>query len=283
MSYDLYLWRENRGPLSPSAIYARITEDLEVEELETLDEQMLRERLSAAFPGWDEDTEGTMPFQCVFSLKFLVVETWSSTPPSVIDWFQQLAAGCGLKLFDPQTDDVTADDIQRARAAAKQRRRQEDKNRWARELASLNATAAAGDLRSQVELGNRFAFGEGVKRNHKRAFEWYVRAARGGSFDGMFNLAACYQRGEGTPRDEQLALEWYERAAKGDSVLAPFALGEIYMDGTAVPRDINKAAEYFQLAYENGHPDAGAALKLVRRTDVTDDEKRHAWKFSKRE
>ena len=60
--------------------------------------------------------------------------------------------------------------------------------------------------------------GEGVRENHRKAFQQFIRAANLGYPPAMENIATCYSRGTGVPADENLATEWKirSRAARGD-------------------------------------------------------------------
>lgn len=283
MSYDLFFWRTpQRNLVTDSATYALITADVEVTHLEEFDAEKVRGAIDEAFPGWD-DEDGDLPFQVCFSRNYFSISMGASTPASVPEWFSEFAAKAGFTLFDPQTEPVEERELNHAESIAKQERKGEEERRWTREVASLRKRAAAGEATAQCELGNHYAFGEGVPVSLHDAAHWYGLAAENGHHDAMFNLAACYQRGDGVPKDGAKALHWYQCALVGDKMLAPFALGEIYMDGIFVPRDLEKATEYFQLALENDHPDAAAALKLLRTGDFSDEAKRRTWKYWKHE
>jgi len=276
VSYDLYVWRRRPDTtVSDSLIFAMISEDLEVDELAPLDPAIVSGPLDVAFPGWDSAEDA--PFQCEFSDRCLAVQTWSSTPEDVFDAFARICAAEGLRLFDPQVEEVADDDIKTAKRLASRQRAAERKRLAKKVLTDLEARAASDDAEAQYELGNHYAFGDGVPQNAAKAFQWYQKAASGGSHGGMFNLAACYHRGDGTERDLAKAITWYERAAANDKMLAPFALGEVFADDSV--RDYSRAREYFRLALENGHPDGQAALKLLERDTLTEEEKQRAWRF----
>lgn len=276
MSYDLYIWRRHPGAAaSDSLIFAMIAEDLEVGDLAPLDPAPLIARLDVAFPAWASAEEPS--FQCVFSNRYVAVETWSSTPDDVFQSFSQICSEEGLRLFDPQTENVPEADTKTAKRLAARQRRAERKRLARNEIAELESRATQGDAEAQYELGNRYAFGDGVRSDATKAFHWYERAASAGSSGGMFNLAACYHRGDGAARNLPKAIEWYERALASDKMLAPFALGEIFSDESM--RDYSRAKEYFRVALENGHPDADAALRLLESDTLTEDEKRRAWRF----
>lgn len=147
------------------------------------------------------------------------------------------------------------------------------------EIADLRSRAEAHDPKAQLELGNRLATGVGGRKKLGEAYLWYRRAAEAGNVDAAFNLAACLQYGDGVGQDVPEAIEWYRRAAERDKTYAPFALGEIYLGFGAIPRDDARAESFFRLALEHGHPDARAALELLREPVITLEAKKRRWKF----
>jgi TPR repeat protein len=40
-----------------------------------------------------------------------------------------------------------------------------------------------------------------MKKNFKKNFNWYQKAAEGGDVEAMHNLALCYENGEGMEKD----------------------------------------------------------------------------------
>lgn len=51
---------------------------------------------------------------------------------------------------------------------------------------------------------------EGVSQDYKKAFEWYIKAAKQ-VFDAQNNLGALYANGHGVAEDEKQA-EWYNKS-----------------------------------------------------------------------
>jgi TPR repeat protein len=71
-----------------------------------------------------------------------------------------------------------------------------------------------------------------VEENHALAVMWYRRAAEQNHAAGQWNLGDSYAYGEGVDQDDALAVAWWEKAAKGGEEYAQYALGKCYMDGT---------------------------------------------------
>jgi TPR repeat protein len=55
--------------------------------------------------------------------------------------------------------------------------------------------------KAQLNLGTMYENGQGVRQNHRRAVEWYTKAAEAASTEAQGNLAAMYFSGKGVPQD----------------------------------------------------------------------------------
>jgi TPR repeat protein len=69
-----------------------------------------------------------------------------------------------------------------------------------------------------VHVGREgYAEGWGVRKNSRRAFEWYLQAARDGHPEALYFVGVSYLYGEGVTKDEAEAFQWLRRsAAAGD-------------------------------------------------------------------
>lgn len=88
----------------------------------------------------------------------------------------------------------------------------------------LLAAAQLGHTMSQLNLGNFYASGTGVRRNLEKAAHWYKEAYKNGDSDGALNLAID-RRNEG---DVRSAAIWFKKAIEMDSGDACIALAKIY-------------------------------------------------------
>ncbi len=98
--------------------------------------------------------------------------------------------------------------------------------------------AKAGDVGAQLNLGNLYSDGTGVKRNRAKALEWYRRAYRQSYGPAASNLGVIY-------RDERKlnrALLWFERAVKLKDADANLEIAKIYLHQGDRPR----AARYLK-------------------------------------
>lgn len=52
-----------------------------------------------------------------------------------------------------------------------------------------------------------------LQSDENEAFEWYLKAAKGGFESALYNLAVLYEEGTGTKLNLPEALYWYKQAA----------------------------------------------------------------------
>jgi TPR repeat protein len=100
----------------------------------------------------------------------------------------------------------------------------EEKGDFRNAFKRLLAGAQLGDAGSQLNLGNFYAWGRGVRRDLKKAAYWYKKAYRNGYDTGAFNLAID-RRNEGNVRS---AVIWFKKAVAMNSGEACVELAKIY-------------------------------------------------------
>jgi TPR repeat protein len=96
------------------------------------------------------------------------------------------------------------------------------------------AAAKKGDPGCQMNLGNLYANGRGVKPNHKAAMYWYLRAYRQGMNSAAHNIGLMLRDKGKFDR----AIGWLERAEDGE---ADLDIAKIYLRNK---NDITKAIQY---------------------------------------
>ena len=102
-------------------------------------------------------------------------------------------------------------------------------SRMMSEAAKWYAMAAKqGHTTAQLELGNCFFRGKGVKKDYTRAAYWFSRAAKKGNAIAQNNLATCYYRGLGISASELKAQKWYRRSAEQGYAKAQANLATCY-------------------------------------------------------
>ncbi len=115
-----------------------------------------------------------------------------------------------------------------------------------------HARAAEGDAEAQLQLGLRYAEGDGVIQNDKEAARWFALAARQGLPEAEYHYGLMLLKGRGVVQDYKAAFNWIEKPAKRGYAKAQYSLGELYRYGTGTA--INKARAYlwFNLAAAQG-------------------------------
>jgi TPR repeat protein len=177
-------------------------------------------------------------------------------------------------------------------------------------LRSVSGDTAATD----VINGHKYFFGDvkyGITQDYDRAAKYYASAASQGNAEGMYNLGMMYDRGQGVKKDHSLATQfyqnaasqlphlpksnvpnigvaeaehalglryyngidvnknlamaahWYERSAEHGCAHAANNLGIMYLEGTGVTQDKQKAEQWFQFAARKGDINAMSALALL--------------------
>lgn len=68
------------------------------------------------------------------------------------------------------------------------------------------------------DLGWCYETGAGVRRNRRKAVEWYEKAAEQGDAEGMYRLALCYLDGKAVEADRQTAMDLCRRALESEEL-----------------------------------------------------------------
>jgi len=77
----------------------------------------------------------------------------------------------------------------------------------------LRREAEAGNVRSQMRLGELYLYGFGVPKDEAQRVKWHRRAAEGGEALSQYFLAWNYLEGNAVEQDYRQALEWLRRSA----------------------------------------------------------------------
>ena len=148
------------------------------------------------------------------------------------------------------------------------------------DLKALEASAEEGDLDAQYRLGRSYYYGEdGAPKDGKKAFEWFSRAAEGGSIAAQYYLGLCCSREVGTDKDLVRAAELFTAAAEEGYPPAITELGLCYELGHGVEMDKGRAAELYQEGADQDYAPAqcnlgffyyqGISVKAVSYTHLT--------------
>lgn len=105
-----------------------------------------------------------------------------------------------------------------------------------------------GDAASQMNIGEMYAKGLGVKQNIPEALKWFNKAAAQGSAAAEFSLGEIYEYGHGMPADHKQSIKWYRKAAQQGHASARYKLGAKYFKGEGVPMDYLMAYAWMDMA-----------------------------------
>ncbi|MEE8515605.1 MAG: tetratricopeptide repeat protein [Alphaproteobacteria bacterium] len=126
----------------------------------------------------------------------------------------------------------------------------------------FKALAKNGNSEAAYMLGRMRHQGIKVRKDLKRAFGWYLQAARAGHAGGQAGIGYMYYRGlGGVRRDHARAAQWFEKAAKGGITGAMARLARMYERGDGVQRNSRTASYWYIMAARRGNR---AARKRLR-------------------
>jgi TPR repeat protein len=105
-----------------------------------------------------------------------------------------------------------------------------------------------------------YYYGEEIDQDYRKAYKWFLKAAKQSDASSQYYLGNIYYFGEGIKQDYRKAYKWFLKAAKQSDAHSQYALGEIYSEGNGVAQDYVKAEYWFALSFKNGNWDAGKIL-----------------------
>jgi serine/threonine protein kinase len=125
------------------------------------------------------------------------------------------------------------------------------------------ARAEGGDVGAQYDLGMKYSYGQGTKRNEAAAFEWLEKAATRGHLVAQNRLGIMLTRGAGVKKDEAAGARWLRKAAEQGDAAAQFNLGMMHAHGVGVTQDIAQAMQWYRQAADHGHAGAQSNLEVL--------------------
>lgn len=99
--------------------------------------------------------------------------------------------------------------------------------------------ANAGNADAEELIGVMYAMGLGVKRDDRRAFEWYLRASMKAHPGAQSGIAWYYEIGRGVSKDLVRAYMWYVLSAVGGDPDAAVSQEEVIKKMT--PAQVSEA------------------------------------------
>jgi TPR repeat protein len=115
-----------------------------------------------------------------------------------------------------------------ANSALEQARDLMEDNRFEDARSALMPLARSGNADAEELIGVMYAMGLGVKRDDRRAFEWYLRSSMKGHPGAQSGLGWYYEVGRGLPAPDPVrAYLWYTLSAIGGDPDAAVSQEEI--------------------------------------------------------
>ncbi|CAG8471610.1 2506_t:CDS:1 [Ambispora gerdemannii] len=125
-------------------------------------------------------------------------------------------------------------------------------------FAEYKAAAETNYSYGYLFVGICYENGSGVRKNPKRAFEYYQKSVEYSTDNnfacGQYRLARCYERGVGTPVDIKLAFHWFKKAIIAGNLGALNNIGCWYEKGEYVKKDLSEAYKHYYQAAKEGLP-----------------------------
>jgi TPR repeat protein len=127
-------------------------------------------------------------------------------------------------------------------------------------LAELQARAAQGYVKQELELAADYLVGKGVPKDFAQSAYWYRKAADQGNPAAQMYLGYIYSVGMGVSLDSAEAVRWFRRAASSGYPEASVSLAALYLRGEGVKQDTQEALQLLRSAAAKGDGRADAYL-----------------------
>ena len=137
------------------------------------------------------------------------------------------------------------------------------KNDYVTALKKYKIAAAKNDAFAQIQIGNIYNEGLGVKQDYAEAMRWYKLAAAQGYAQAQTSLGVMYEIGNGVAQDSAEAMRWYKLAAAQGKLQAQNNLAIMYGKGQGGVEDYVRAHMWFNLAAAMGHSTAVKGRDIV--------------------
>ena len=114
---------------------------------------------------------------------------------------------------------------------------------------------------SELDLGKAYYYGQGTKKNFKKARKHLQKAADAGEREAQLILALMQVQGQGVAENPQAGFEAVQKLAP-DYPLAQYALARLYADGLGTPANAEKALKWLTRAAQAPVPVPAAQVQL---------------------
>ncbi len=135
----------------------------------------------------------------------------------------------------------------------------------------LEDLADEGDAEAQYKIGTRYISGNGVKKNVKRAIEFFNKSAAQDYTRSLYILGKLYWDGIYIKKNDGKAIEWFEKAARKGHGNAQYNLAVILSRYHDSKEFLIKSYAWFSVVAKRGHPKAGKMRdELAKKLDPFD-------------
>ena len=116
----------------------------------------------------------------------------------------------------------------------------------------FHSAADGGLALGQFNLGVSYYVGQGVEKDHDKAFKLFLASAKQDLTVSKFYLALMYERGHGTSKNLAKAFSWYKSGSDNGDAYSASRLGYFYGTGRGVKVSATKAFSYYKIAAVRG-------------------------------
>ena len=109
-----------------------------------------------------------------------------------------------------------------------------------------------GHRASEYYVGNHHYHGYGRDKNLFEAYQWFKKSADKGDVEAQFRLGWMLSNNEGAATNYREAFKWYQKAAEQGSTAAQNNLGVMYAEGQGTEKDDYKAFSWYEKAAKQG-------------------------------
>ena len=117
-------------------------------------------------------------------------------------------------------------------------------------LKHLEPAAKAGDAEALYVLGQMYGSGRGVKKDEKKAAEFFMKAADLGNPGAQQSLGSALMLGEGIEQDMVAALKWFILSARAGNKEAANYASKV---GRFLTRDMQREARKMAIDWKKAH------------------------------
>jgi TPR repeat protein len=136
--------------------------------------------------------------------------------------------------------------------------KQEERGEMRPAFRLMLAAAKLGDVSAQVNVGNYYDDGQGVRRNRTAALYWYKRAYKRGDSGAARNIGVIWRNAG----NHQRSLYWFSRAVKMGNEESNIDIGKHFLRNEKNPR---KAIVYLNRVRRTGWVSEAAVEEASRR------------------